>query len=420
MQTLKEALAKANIPLTPEEELKEREELEVKHRGKAVLERPKEEVNLYHISRDIPTRKKVQADPTDDLVNIPIGIASNNEFPHLGCGYIVVCKDTMQVWYAVNKGCLDENFIYRDDLYIKDLDSCEDPSQDAWEFYKEMGVNTWNPGIETRKKCYILDNPGNETYEVYYETNYPSLHYGKATPNGMFIHAYENRFHRDMAIMELDEIYNESSKKRAKEYTKKELKSNEAIVISDGCWMKETCASSCWYLDNEIITQISSAKIPSEPDQAVLISEITGATLALQYCILNGKKNITYYYDNTSILNVFRNRKTEYIEEIKKYKELLEDMDSKGYKINFVELHPKTGEDRDKENRALMFFHNGCDRACREMSEIFKKDYRTYACGGSTDGKTYYDVKNEFKPKGAPKQGGYKKPGQNFKPRNHY
>lgn len=416
MQTLKEALAKANIPLTPEEELKEREELEVKHRGKSILERPKEEVSLGYISRDIPTRKKVQADPTEDLVEVTIGIPTIDELPIVNEGFLIICKDTMQVWYAHDRECLDANFIYRDDLYIREISS----SQDAWNFYTEFGVNDWNPGIVSRKRCYLLDNPGNESYEVYYDTNYPSLHYGKATPNGMFIHAYENRFHRDMAIMELDQIYNESSKKRAKDYTKKELKNNEAIIISDGCWMKETCASSCWYLDNEIITQISSAKIPSEPDQAVLISEIVGATLALRYCVLNGRKNITYYYDNTSILNVFRNRKTEYIEEIKAYKELLEDMDSKGYRINFVELHPKTGENRDKENRALMFFHNGCDRACREMSEIFKKDYRTYACGGSTDGKSYGDVKNEFKPKGKPKQGGYQKPGQSFKPRNHY
>lgn len=416
MQTLKEALAKANIPLTPDEELVEKEELEVKHRGKRIVERPKDKVDLSYISRDVPERKKVQADPTEDLVFLPVGVTDKILLPYLS-GYFVICKDTMQAWVAPTKECLDANFIYRDDLEITECVT----GYDLWAAYDEAGVNTWNPGIITRKKCYILDNPGNESYEVYYDTNYPSLSYGKATPNGMFIHAYANRFHRDMAIMELDTIYSESSKKRASDYVRKQLDTTEAIIISDGCWMKEVCSSSCWYLDNESIMQLSSGQIPSEPDQAVLISEITGATLALKLCMLNGKKHITYYYDNTSILNVFRNRKTEYIKEVKAYKELLEELDRSGYTINFVELHPKTGKDRDSENRALMYFHNSCDRACREMSDIFTKDYKSYACSGSTDGKTYKEAKQEFKPKGRQGQSnGYKKPGQNFSPRKHY
>lgn len=412
MFDLKSVLASAGVELSEVEEAIECEALENKHRGKAVIERPKEEFKLKSISKEPFIKKKTQKDPTSDLIELSIGLKEFDSLPL--AKYIVICKDTTQAWLCPTKECLDANFIYREDLDIFEVNSVGD----IIECYCNAGYNVMNPGILTRKTCYILDNPGAEVYEVYYDSNFPAQKYGKATPNGMFIHKYENRFHRDMAIMELDTIYDEASKKRAEEMTKKEMKSNEAIIISDGCWMREVCASSCWYLDAGQTMHLTSGHLPSEPDQAVLISEITGATLALQLCILNKKKRITYYYDNTSILNVLRNRKTEYIKEIQEYKELLEDMDSKGYKVNFVELHPKTGEGRDKENRALMYFHNDCDRSCREMTDIFRKDYKSYACGGSTDGKSYQQVKEEFKLKGKPNNG-YKKPGNSFNPRKH-
>ena len=219
-----------------------------------------------------------------------------------------------------------------------------------------------------------------------------------------------------MAILELDNIYSDTSKKEAGKMTKKKIGQNEAIVISDGAWMKEVSTSSVVYLDSERVLKCTEGRLPSDADQAVLISEIKGAIMALEFCKAFGKKRITYYYDNTSIVNVFRNRKTEYLEEIAEYKRLLESLQALGYQVNFVELHPKTGENRDTENKALMFFHNGCDAECRNMSEIFKRDYRSYAADGSTDGKTYSKIKEEFKPKGKPKQNnGYKKPGNNYR-----
>ena len=130
--------------------------------------------------------------------------------------------------------------------------------------------------------------------------------------------------------------------------------------------------------------------------------------------MLRRKKKITYYYDNTSILNIFKNRKTEYIAEVVEYKELLEKMASESYSVKFVELHPKTGEGRDNDNHALMFFHNDCDGMCRKMADIFKKDYKSFAASDDKDGKTYQQVKEEFKPKGRPGQSNGRKPGGNY------
>lgn len=406
-----EILNGVNLEEVPEENL----EL---HRNKKELKRPTEEVELKSLYTDKYEVKKTQKDPTEDLIVVPAGL-NEIDFSKFMMdidkmhGYLIYDTNTLITYLAPTKGCLDANFIYREDLIIKEYDRIAN----AWSYYSEKGALV-NPGIIPRQTCYILDNPANETYEVYYDSALPSRVYGKATPQGCFIHKYPNRFHRDMAILELDSIYSDTSKKEAGKMTKKKIGQNEAIVISDGAWMKEVSTSSIVYLDSERVLKCTEGRIPSEPDQAVLISEIKGATMALEFCKAFGKKKITYYYDNTSIVNVFRNRKTEYIEEIAEYKRLLESLQALGYQVNFVELHPKTGEDRDTENKALMFFHNGCDAECRSMSEIFKRDYRSYAADGSTDGKTYSKIKEEFKPKGKPKQGGnlnYKKPGNSFK-----
>ena len=324
-------------------------------------------------------------------------------------GYIIWCADTNQVWFAPTKDCLDANFIYRTDLEISEFTG----SKVAIDKIKSY-VSEFRPGIITRKTCYILDMPGMESYEVYYKSNYPSLKYGKATPNGSFIHSYANRFERDMAILELDKLYSGASKDDARKMTKAELKPHEAIVISDGAWLKEQCSSSVWYLDSVSAINLTEGIVPSDTEQAVLIAELRGAINALQLCYVKKKKKITYYYDNTSILNIFKNRKTEYIAEVVEYKELLEKMASESYSVKFIELHPKTGEDRDNDNHALMFFHNDCDSMCRKMADIFKKDYKSFAASDDKDGKTYQQVKDEFKPKGRPGQSNGRKPGGNY------
>lgn len=398
MTSMKEALEKAGIDLTQAEEKKEQEMREAKHRGRTVFERPKDEVSLKRVSIEDFEPKKYQSDPTDDLIEISAGlqirmleeILDRNDF------YAMVwCANTSQTWLAPTKLCMDQNFIYREDLEII-LDKKE-----GIEFYKEHGAKVV-PGIAVRRSCYILDSPADEHYELYYDTNYPALKYGKATPNGMFIHKCRDRFHRDMKVMELDKIYDESSRQRASAMTKEPMGIDEAIIISDGCFMKNVCASAYYYLDNVSMIKMAQGIIPSEPDQAVLISEIAGATSALEMCRLKGKKKITYYYDNTSILNVLRNRKTEYIQEIVTYKKLLEELDGDGYDIMFVELHPKTGEDRADVNKALMYFHNFCDKECQDMTRVFSKDYRSIAQSNAPEGKTYKQTKRDYTPKGRP------------------
>lgn len=373
--------------------------IEELHRTKDKIERPRSEVTLRSLAKETVTHAKKQNDPTPDLIEIFSGeFKFELDTAYTEC-YCIFCNDTLQMWVAPTKLCLDANFVYRDDLVIQQVYSYNEVK----EFFTTY-LGGYPPKLLTRKTCYILDLPGNETYEVYYDSAYPSLTYGKATPVGSMVHKYINRFHRDMAILELDALYSDSSNKKAGVFTEKEFKQNEAIVVSDGAWMKEKSASACYYLDAESVIHLVEGRLPSEVDQAVLISEIKAAYNALGLCYARKKKNITYYYDNTSILNIFRNRKTEYIEEVKQYKDLCEMMLAEGYSVNFVEIHPKTGEDRSDTNKALMFFHNRCDDYCRDMCDLVKKDYKSYTQNANKDGKTYKQVKETFKPKGRPKQ----------------
>lgn len=380
----------------------QRSEEERIHRSKT-HERPTEEVQLGSVSKESVKYAKTQKDPTPELVEYTKPL-TEAEMP--STGYLIWCDWSQQVWHAPTKLCLDQNFIYREDIEVLTITS----TAEAYAWYSDKIANV-ELGIYPSRKCYILDNPGVEQYEVYHESNYPSLKYGYSTPKGCFIHCYPNRFHRDMAIMELDDLYTNSSLKEAVKFTKKQLGPRDAVIVSDGAWMKESCSSSFVYIDDKSVIKMTEGFCPTDVDQAVLIAEINGAYRAFKLCMERQKANIRYYYDNTSILNVFRNRKTEYIDEVKRYKDLLEKMDAYGYNIEFIELHPKTGEERDTDNKALQFFHNGCDQQCREMSDIFSKDYRNFAVQDTKEGKTYKDFKKEYAPK--PKQGGnnYRKPG---------
>lgn len=397
--TLDEALNAAPVALTEEEQKAFDEEIENKHRSRNVLERPKEEFQLNSLLPDDFEPRKEQMDPTDDLVILPRTFDDRTrsmfDVEKSDGGYVVWCADTQDVWYAPTKLCLDQNFIYRKDLIIKPAESAQNAYEIALEFVKDL-----IPGVDTRRQCYILDDPANETYEVYYDSAWPVKKYGKTTPDGMFILKFKNRFHRDMAIMEMDANYTKQSARKAGKLLQKEYGPNEVILISDGCLMRNSCAASVVYIDCDSLFSITEGFNPSEPEQGVLIAEIRGATNALRFARSKGKKDITYYYDNTSILNVYRNRKTEYIREVVEYKQLLEEMDDEGFNVKFVELHPKTGEERRNENRALMYFHNKCDNDSRDMSIIYKRDYKTIASAGNKEGSSYKDVKRDFVPHG--------------------
>lgn len=390
--------------------LPEIEEKESLHRTDLV-ERPNEQIKLYSVANESIDAQKTQKDPTDDLEELVVGPEGIERVSELLSGYIIWCSDTQQMWYAHDKLCLDKNFIYREDLEIAEISNgMVDSETTVVKFFNDR-AGFLSSKILTRKTCYILDIPGNETYEVYYDSAYPSIHYGKATPQGMFIHKYENRFHRDMAMIALDKFYSEQSGREAGEYTKKKFAQNEAVIITDGAWMKNTCSSAYYYIDNTSVIKMVEGVIPSEPDQAVLISEINAAYNALSMCIARKKTKIKYYYDNTSILNVFRNRKMEYVEEVKRYKELLETMSTTGFNVLFIELHPKTDEEKDTLNKALVFFHNSCDAECRLMSDVMKKDYKSFI-DSDVKGVSYSEFKASVKPKGQPKNNGQRRPQQ--------
>lgn len=357
------------------------------------IKRPTEEVILHSLCENTIGCARSHKDPTSDVIDV--GLFNDNVSAILSDdGFLVLCKNSADAWFAHNKQCLDANFIYRSDLNIIAITDEKNGLSEYHEFCSQF-----TKGIPVRKKCYLLDNPINETYEVYYDADYPLTRYGKSVPDGMSIRIFKNRFHRDMKILELDDKYSNQSSDGAKRVVSKSYEPDEAIIVSDGCMIQDTCSSSFYYMDATSLLHTTESHVPSNLSQGVLISEIYGAYLALKMCVDREKHNITYYYDNTSIVNVFRNKKLHSVDEIYKYKKLCEYMRDNGYTVNFVELHPKTGENRKQENKALMYFHNMCDRDCRNMSDVFKKDYKAFATKGNQNGMELSKVCTVKKPK---------------------
>ena len=355
------------------------------------VERPSTQYTLEAILRDGFTVEHSTCDPTPDLITLQKG--PDIKVPdNATSGYLVWCKDTEETWFAPTEQCLNQNFIYRDDLEIFAIPDWDSAQEWAYERNKNL-----MPGLITRKTCYILDNPSIEKYEVYYDPSYPSQQYGKCSPQGTTVRQYKDRFQRDMAIMELDMKYSKQSRKSAKAMISGEMGPDQAIIISDGAYIHGNSSCSYFYMDSQGIIKNSECVLPSVKEHGVIIAEINGARRALSLCMGRHKTDITYYYDNTAVVSLLTSKRMDAVSEVKSYKKLLEKMNSLGYKVNFVEIHPKRGETRDEENKALMFFHNACDAECRYISNLFVRDYKGYASTGNKEGTTYAGINQRKK-----------------------
>lgn len=307
--------------------------------------------------------------------------------------FFVYCEKSEDVWIAPNNNCLNENFLYRGDLIIW-------PCRSEREFiacYRKLNIQELSPTKDVRKSCYVLDNPVNESYIPYYTPSYPALRYGKSTPDGMYIHKFKDRFERDAFIKLLDKSYSDSSCKEAKEYAKQSMGQDEAIIVSDGCYMNGCCAASCWYMDAETVFHLTQGLSASNELRASTIAEVVGAYNALCLCQAKGKRKITYYYDNKSIVYSLFSKRVQTSEEISKFVNLVKQLDSEDYIVNFVELHPKNSESRKNTNAALMYLHNRCDRDCRDMVGIFSGKYRANATKDTKKGRTYRQLESASK-----------------------
>lgn len=377
------------------------------------LKKPEESVELKAVYEECEAYQKTEKDKTDDLIELETGLASDSLKDLIGYKddndsewYLVFDTNTKYSYLAKDLVCLNKNFVYRGDVEIT---TCKTVDEVIDKYMETSGK--YQQGCIPRFCCYILDNPSIEKYEVYYDSNYPKMQYGLATPKGCAIHKYKDRFNRDMVILELDRLYSQASKIRAREFTKMELKPNEAIIVSDGAYMKNACSSAVYYIAADQIMKVASGFLASDETQSVLCSEINGAYTAIKLAVdMHKKTDIKYYYDNTSIINVFKNRKTEYLPEVKTYKEYLVALKDRGINLEFIELHPKTGEDRSIDNKALTFFHNACDKECREMADIWSKRYDTLAIACNKNGVNLSSI-NQSKPNSKPK--GYNSYGSN-------
>lgn len=319
-----------------------------------------EKANALLVDQDESVKRmKYQKDPTSDLIEVFKDRCP--KFTKAGA-YYVFCEDTEQAWYCPTQDCLDSNFVYRDDLTIYKLDSKDDLQAAYGETIEKVNRN-----YITKKTCFILNNPAAMTYEVYYEPTYPAVKYGKQTPSGMCTLRYKNRFHRDLDIMRLDELYASMSCKKAGD-TKKQLDDDEAIIISEGCCIADLCAEVFYYIDKTSVVKITEGCACVGEEQL----KILGAINVLSFCQLRGKKKITYVCNSNDVtLNVFKNNEAERSNEVKAYKKLCNEMVEKEYTIKFAELQLEDNEDADEQDRAFKLFKGYCEKECQDMVNIF-------------------------------------------------
>lgn len=365
--------------------------------GKPVSEQKESDKNAGPVTlnallvEDTELEKKIVC-PTPDLIALKKGVDLVLPKTEVG-GYYIWCEDTKEMWYAPNRNVLDMNFIYREDLVIHVVDDIK-----AAEDWVTATLCDLAPGEVTRKACYILDMPSIEKYEVFYDPSYPARKYGTCSPRGTCVTKCANRFERDAAIVQLDKKYTEASAAATRTFVNKGLSANQAIVVSDGALIKGNVASSIVYIDKDKIIRQSISGIPSDENQGVIIAEVSGAHEALSMCYRRQKRDITYYYDNTAIVNILSNNRYGDIPEIRRYRKLCADMNENGYRVNFVEIHPKRGEHTD-DNKALLYLHNMCDADCSMLAELFHRDYPSHAATGRKDGKSYKQITRKNKGK---------------------
>lgn len=368
------------------------------------LKRPSEVLDLKSIRSEFIEISKQDYNATPELIEVNISCSDpvqKTETQVYGDGsFLIQDINTKQVWIAPNELVLNNNFIYREDIDIFKI-SNED------EFRKTLQVmlEAHPFGVKPSRVCYILDNPVLECITPYYNSASVLQMYGVSTPRGCFIHKYPNRFIRDMAILKMNKKYTTASKRNLK-LLSKDLKPNQAIIVSDGAFLKNISANSMFYIDDKSIISMQEATIPSIPEQSVLISEIKGAINALSMCVAKNKRDIIYYYDNTSIVNCFNNKKLEYIDEVRDFKELIRALASSNFNVYFKEVHPKNIQDDEEndgellaERKGIKYFHNLCDDRCTEAAQIFNRGYKELISTNVEKGLTLADLIEKDKPK---------------------
>lgn len=259
------------------------------------LKKPEELIELQAVYEECEAYQKTEKDKTDDLIELETGLDLDSLRDIIGykddenCDwYLVFDTNTKYSYLAKDLVCLNKNFVYRGDV---ELITCKSISEVVERYMETSGIYTL--GCMPRFGCYILDSPSIEKYEVYYDSNYPKMQYGLATPKGCAIHKYKDRFHRDMAILELDILYSQASKIRAREFTKMELKPNEAIIVSDGAYLKNACLCAIFYIAADQIMKLSVGFLASDETQSS--KELSCILSNINYRV-NTKKDIAGYY----------------------------------------------------------------------------------------------------------------------------
>ena len=330
---------------------------------------PARAVVLQAINSNTINDKEPERCISDELLEIPIGCTAENVVAMLESvvtlpAFFIWCEDTLQMWCAPTEDCLNTSFIYRGDLEIAII---EDVSQ-ITDYYEERAAKL-QPGSVTSKKCFILNNPPAETYEVYYASNYPVMRYGKVTPDGMTVMAFNNRFERDAAILKLEEHYSRISKGSARSLVKKAMTTEEAVIVSDGCVAGNIGACAAVYIDMFGVTkQVRSLKFTSDRTN-VLIAELEGALLAFRICAGNRKKKVTYYTDNRAVLEVIQGTQANN-KVAQKLQQIISKLRLDGANITCLEVHPKNKKVHGTGDKAIQHFHNLCDKECTAMLDL--------------------------------------------------
>lgn len=359
-----------------------------------VLKRPSQAALWNSLS--IYNPPKVEP-PEKGIIKLATGKRSFNELKdtYPNSGFLVMCEWSMDCWLAATPEILNSNFIYQDDLCIREYNSM-DQLQEIWD---KSVFSEVNDGTRYSKKCYILDHKVTESYECYYDPSYPMIQYGAATPLGMNVLKFPNRFVRDEYILQLNDRYQRISLSSLNKLSHDSIPYDTAIVISDGSYNNGSCASSFWYIDSKTISQHTGGFVPTSVSSGALIAEVNGVREALFYAMFKRKTNIICYFDNLGIVNLLSTKKHDTIREVRDYKQYLEYLDSKGVSIEFRDIHPKTGDYEDL-NKALGYLHSRCDRSCTDMTLLNTERYVQVACTDNHKGKSYKQFKKNLQAKG--------------------
>lgn len=331
---------------------------------------PTAPIELKALNSSTSSNQAAEHTVAEDLFEIPVGctvesvtemVQSLTELP----AYFIWWPDTLQMWCAPTEECLNKSFIYREDLEIAIVEDVELLA----EYYSDRAAKL-TAGKVLSHRCFILNYPALEKYEVYYAANYPMVRYGKVTPDGTTVMAFKDRFERDATILELEAEY-ENSRSDIKSVLRKQIAFDEALAVVDGSIVNNMAAAAIAYMDFYGMQRQSRVFSYKGEVAKSIDAELEAALMALRLCGATKKNNVTIYSDNSSVSSLINKGGRIDSRVAPKVTALLNRMRADGAQVRCLGIHTKNKNVVGVEDKALKYLHNMCDRECTQMMELY-------------------------------------------------